>query len=63
MEMIRARDGAMVELSLTVKEGERRGGSVNARERGGDGTILMFQRISLSQSLTHYIHSSLSAQP
>lgn len=23
----------MVELSLTVKEGERRGGSVNARER------------------------------
>lgn len=53
----------MVELSLTVKEGERRGGSVNVREREGDGTILMFQRISLSQSLTHYIHSSLSAQP
>lgn len=52
-----------MELSLTVKEGERRGGSVNAREREGDGTILMFQRISLSQSLTHYIHSSLSAQP
>ncbi len=28
-----------------------------------ESEISMFQRISLSQSLTHYIHSSLSARP
>lgn len=50
-----------MELSLTVKEGERRGGSVNAREREGDGTILMFQRISLSQSDT--LHTQLTISP
>lgn len=40
---------------------DKSGESLVAKERERANSV--FQRISLSQSLTHYIHSSLSARP
>lgn len=54
----RSSDGG-VEFDSEQERGKR-GESVVAKEKEG---ISVFQRISLSQSLTHYVHSSLSAGP
>lgn len=51
----------MVESNLTVSERARREEKAWLPKRERENS--MFQRISLSQSLTHYIHSSLSARP
>lgn len=61
MEMIRARDGAMVESSLTVKEGERRGGSVNARERGRRNDFNVSKDFPITVSDT--LHTQLTISP